>query len=150
MDLVRDLALDLSQSSSLVSLVLGFEDINTASFEDALKGVVHNSLRFILWRIPERAEDELRNEFIAVAQSLPSPVEKLYFFDPDATIFQHMSRSRGGSGSLAKDWEATMKDIFASAILRGVDVQTMALSHETQDDARTLARQWGKAAVHRT
>lgn len=149
MDLAHDLALDLSKNTSLQSLVLRIENIATASFVAAMKSTTHPSLRRVLWRIPELTEDELRTEFTLLEKSLPSSIQQLYFFDPAAGGYQMENMVDYFEEPLASDWQAVLKEIFASTVRRGVDVQAMSLTFDTYEDISILIRQWEKrAAAH--
>lgn len=87
--------------------------------------------------------------FTVLEQAIPSYVEELWFYEPAVSRYKMEVNWVGDIESLAKDWQATVKEIFAPAVRRGVKVQTMALEYSNLDvdDAAILSQQWEKRAI---
>lgn len=96
-----------------------------------------------MWQVPELAQEDLQIELFAFQESLPPLLEELCFFDPPPYAFKMVERSCGTG--LGRNWEAAIQEIFAPVALRGVAVQTMAMTHKMwprDNEAQVLAREW--------
>lgn len=100
-----------------------------------LKRTPYGSLRHVMLRVSQLRMDILGITYTVVAESLPSSIQELYFFDPWYTGSQ-----------LAYDWEGAINEALAPVILRGVEVSTMRLTKSTADHAYELAREWRRRA----
>lgn len=108
-----------------------------------MKSITSMTLRYVMLRAPELNEDMLRSGFAAVQESLPQSVNELCIFDPFMQDDFRLMKRQSGYG-LRNNWEDTIKEVFAPAIQRGVNIQMLTLTKTTSGQEEKLVEEWRK------